>query len=412
MTQDAGDASKDAENTVNETNNILNEITNEPVKVSLSLENIIQEDSVAMNSGVGQLSVTDLEGDAVAISLSDIINYSVDNQGAIRLTETGASLVNSGNELPELTIVVAAVTGDTTATSFIVDFDITFVNDPLLLDITAITTIVEYKVSIGDVMATATASDEDGNEITYSISDTTNYVINSSTGEVTLTQAGVDLVNSGNNLPSFTISATSTSGEISQTASNVVLPETKAFLSDVLTSLPNLDTTDIETTSTYANDYLDFGIWNNPIEGTSGTYIVGEITPSEIVQNLIDLPDASQSYAGEVAAIQTLNGEVSNVTGTVALDVNFATQTINGNMNVNDYWKADIAGTVSKYGFVADSVTGTANAVNEITGNLSGDFYGPAAEAVGGKFDLTDTVTSDTLQGVFGATSDVSSATR
>ena len=61
----------------------------------------------------------------------------------------------------------------------------------------------------GDAVTVATATDPDGDgTFTYSISDTTNYAIDA-TGNVTLTQAGADLVNtnSGADLPAFTVTA-------------------------------------------------------------------------------------------------------------------------------------------------------------------------------------------------------------
>lgn len=48
--------------------------------------------------------------------------------------------------------------------------------------------------------------------IAFSIDDTTNYSIDSDTGEITLTAAGVILVDAGNTLPTYIVTATSDTG--------------------------------------------------------------------------------------------------------------------------------------------------------------------------------------------------------
>ncbi len=68
------------------------------------------------------------------------------------------------------------------------------------IDTVATITPTEDTVAAGDVVGTTTGSDVDGGTITYSIDDTTNYAIDPVTGEVTLTQAGADLVNAGEDL--------------------------------------------------------------------------------------------------------------------------------------------------------------------------------------------------------------------
>ncbi len=86
------------------------------------------------------------------------------------------------------------------------------VDDGLSIDTVATITPTEDTVAAGDVVGTTTGSDVDGGTITYSIDDTTNYAIDPVTGEVTLTQAGADLVNAGEDLPTYTVSGVSTSG--------------------------------------------------------------------------------------------------------------------------------------------------------------------------------------------------------
>ena len=78
----------------------------------------------------------------------------------------------------------------------------TTVNDDIDLNVSVTNTLTEDSVDSTTVIATATASDEDGGDITYSLSDSdaANFIIDSDTGNVTLTDAGVALVNGGGRL--------------------------------------------------------------------------------------------------------------------------------------------------------------------------------------------------------------------
>ncbi|MDD5360210.1 MAG: S8 family serine peptidase, partial [Sulfurovaceae bacterium] len=100
------------------------------------------------------------------------------------------------------------------------------INDPLNLTVTPVTTIIEDSVSEGTVVATSSASDVDGGDIIYSIDDTINYTINTTTGVVTLTLAGAAIVNSGADLPAFNVTAQSTTGLTSSNTVNVIPPVT------------------------------------------------------------------------------------------------------------------------------------------------------------------------------------------
>lgn len=92
----------------------------------------------------------------------------------------------------------------------------TDVNEAISLTVTPIATLTEESVTAGTTVATSVASDEDGGVIVFSISDTTNYVIDSATGEVTLTTQGAAIVNGGADLPNFTVTATSSNSNASQ----------------------------------------------------------------------------------------------------------------------------------------------------------------------------------------------------
>ena len=81
-----------------------------------------------------------------------------------------------------------------------------------MVTVPEIASITEGTATAGQVLTTATATDEDGDNVTFSIkaSDDPNgyYAIDPTTGEVTLTAAGAALVNSGGDLPKLVVTAT------------------------------------------------------------------------------------------------------------------------------------------------------------------------------------------------------------
>ena len=95
----------------------------------------------------------------------------------------------------------------------------TAVNDAPEITITAQNNFTEDSgAAVGDVVATYTTSDEDGDTVSVTLSDTTNYALDGE-GNVTLTQSGLDRVNAGTDLPAFTL--TPNDGTVDGTAATV-----------------------------------------------------------------------------------------------------------------------------------------------------------------------------------------------
>ena len=84
----------------------------------------------------------------------------------------------------------------TTTATFSGNLTSNYEKDPLNLIVTS-TAIVAGSAVAGDVVFTPTATDEDGGVISYSIDNTTHYVVDAATGEVTLTEAGANAANVG-----------------------------------------------------------------------------------------------------------------------------------------------------------------------------------------------------------------------
>ena len=199
----------------------------DPAIITISpLSEEITENNVFAGMVVATIDAYD-EDDDITVSISDTVNYTLveyseqaTQQGKIlraggkrliqvQLTQAGADYVNAGNDLPPFTVSVNGVTSDEFTLPATVE-----VNDPPTIVLTPILTqITQRSATAGTVIATIDAYDEEGDPIVLTLSDTVNYIIVDN--EVQLTQAGADLVNSGADLPNFTVDANGvTSNEI------------------------------------------------------------------------------------------------------------------------------------------------------------------------------------------------------
>ncbi|WP_413691583.1 hypothetical protein [Psychromonas sp. KJ10-2] len=179
------------------TSNDAPEITN------LVINDFVEDNGSAVEGAVvATFETSDEEGDDVTVTLSDTVNYEIVD-GTVVLTEAGAALVNSGQELPAFTLIPSDDSTNGEAVS--VEPSVTTSNDAPEITNLVINDFVEDNGSAveGAVVATFETSDEEGDDVTVTLSDTVNYEIVD--GTVVLTQAGADLVNSGQELPAFTL---------------------------------------------------------------------------------------------------------------------------------------------------------------------------------------------------------------
>ena len=177
-------------------------------------------------------------------------------------------------------------------------------------------------------------------------------------------------------------------------------------LIEEVNNIPNIEDEIEQITNKLMNDssdtYMNFGYTQtieNDILTNTNTYITGDITPSEIIESYISNSN-SANYSGEVSSL--VDGVSSG--GTINLDMNFGTQNVTGDININQgNWQANInSGSLNPYGFNSDDISSGVNSdVQDITGNLDGKFYGPTADSVGGTFNLNSN-TAGSVNGVFG----------
>ena len=184
----------------------------------------VSEDTSATLTASGTLSVIDPDAGesgftaetvngsygSLTIDAAGNWTYSADNsQAAIQSLEDGASATDS--------ITVSSLDG----TTHQVNITINGTNDVPTIDNVTSSTLTEESVSAGDVVANFSATDVDaGNTLTYSLTEGNDdgyFAINSSTGQVTLTQAGVDAINrdTGADINSIVLKAVASDGTAS-----------------------------------------------------------------------------------------------------------------------------------------------------------------------------------------------------
>ena len=181
----------------------------------------LTEGAAAAGTVVATSSASDEDGDTLTYSLSanplddngDPI-YAIDpNTGAVSLTAAGAAIVNAGGDLPAFSVTVSDSKGgsDTEAATPPATTD---VNDAPVLTVTPVASLTEGAAALGTVVANASASDEDGDTLTYSLASNPGgyYAINSATGQVSLTEAGAAIVNAGGDLPAFSVTVSDSKG--------------------------------------------------------------------------------------------------------------------------------------------------------------------------------------------------------
>ncbi|MEG3756249.1 hypothetical protein, partial [Psychromonas arctica] len=170
-------------------------VNDAPSLIITSSTDFTEDDNSAVEGAVvATFDTFDEEGDDVTVTLSDTVNYTLVD-GAVVLTQAGAELVNSGQELPAFTLIPSD--GTTDGETVNVDPSVDIVNDaPEIINLVSNDFTEDDGSAVeGAEVATFDTFDEDGDEVTVTLSDTVNYALVD--GAVVLTQAGAELVNSG-----------------------------------------------------------------------------------------------------------------------------------------------------------------------------------------------------------------------
>jgi hypothetical protein len=166
-------------------------------------------------------------------------------------------------------------------------------------------------------------------------------------------------------------------------------------------------------------NYQTFGWWWSRDDSgaapafATGSFSVGAPTPGSAIPT-----SGSATFNGQLAAELWLRSQglfVDDVSAPMSLSVNFGTRTaafssadwtggaVLGNQPPATYPGSALSGELS-YASGQNALTGTLNSANgQWSGQVTGRFYGPAAQEVGGALVLTHTGTIDRGVGGFGA---------
>jgi|GEM_PF-6937432 len=217
------------------------------------------ETTYAANDLIG--NDTDFDGDTLTITaVGNAVNGTVKLNDDGTVTFTPAPNYN-GNEAKFEYTVSDGNGGSDTGTATV---NVSAVNDRPVITIDSVTTFTEDAESnaVGSTVATFTTSDAEGDAVTVSISnanggDTPYYALGTGDDEgiVVLTQEGVDLINSGEDLPAFIL--TPNDGTANGDAVTVTPPETIDVDDAPIFDNPNDDTDGDGSEDGYAFTYAE-----------------------------------------------------------------------------------------------------------------------------------------------------------
>ncbi|WP_324172532.1 hypothetical protein [Sulfurimonas sp.] len=280
---------------------------NEPIALEMNTPTTFVEDATWAGDTVTTVkTVNDPDGSDYTYTIQDTNGifgifpsgfYTIDaTTGEVTLTTAGAAEVNEGKYLPPFTVTVSSTTGQTSTSTPVS----VVINEPIALEMNTPTKFVEDATYAGDTVTTVkTVNDPDGSDYTYTIQDTNGffglfssgfYVIDATTGEVTLTTAGASEVNEGKDLPPFTVTVSSTSGQTAPSTPVNVDPSI-ILMGDNIKINSDINSTNEDTIFTLEKgDNLDFSDANivsiinvEKIDMTDGTHTISNLSLDDIM---------------------------------------------------------------------------------------------------------------------------------
>ncbi|WP_339669438.1 retention module-containing protein, partial [Dasania marina] len=279
------------------------------------------ENTAVAGDTVATFTASDLDGDAITYSITsgNAAGYFaiLDNTtGVVTLTAIGeAAIENDTLNLGDQIIGVTANDGVNDSAEAQATIEITHVNDNApTIDTSAGSTQVENTAVAGDTVATFTASDLDGDAITYSITsgNTAGYfeILDNTTGVVTLTAIGQTAIeNDTLNLGDQIIGVTANDGVNNSAEASVTIE-----ITHVNDNAPTIDTSAGSTQ-----------VENTAVDGDT----VATFTASELDGDAITYSITSGNTAGYFEILD-------NTTGVVTLTAIGQTAIENDTLNLGD----------------------------------------------------------------------------
>ncbi|STO38858.1 PUA domain [Gallibacterium anatis] len=245
----------------------------------------LTEGQAVEGTKVTNATATDEDGDNVTITLegTDANKYYAFNPqtGDITLTAEGAKQVNEGKPLPEFTVKADDKKGGVD-TEQVAAPTITPVNDAPVLTVEEVATLTEGQAVEGTKVTNATATDEDGDNVTITLEGTDAnkyYAFNPQTGDITLTAEGAKQVNEGKPLPAFTVKADDDNGGV----------DTEQVAAPTITPVNDAPVLTVEEVATLTE--------GQAVEGTKVTNATATDEDGDNVTITLEGTDANKYYA-------------------------------------------------------------------------------------------------------------------
>jgi VCBS repeat-containing protein len=231
---------------------IVKQSTNTDPTINQTTSNNFTEDSTSADAIVGVFDVDDTETAdgslSVAITSGNdngyyAISYNSAGTATVTLTTAGANYVNAGNDLPSYTVTVTDGNSATATASH--NPSVTTVNDAPTINQTTSNNFTEDSTSAGATVGVFDVDDEETADGSLSVAITSGndngyYAISynsAGTATVTLTTAGANYVNAGNDLPSYTVTVTDGNSATATASHNPSV----TTVNDAPTTVPDTD---------------------------------------------------------------------------------------------------------------------------------------------------------------------------
>ncbi|NHO66351.1 cadherin-like domain-containing protein, partial [Aestuariicella hydrocarbonica] len=384
-------ATDDGEGTLTDTQNIQvgvnNVIENTAPVLGADVVTAIDENTTV----VGTYAATDVDGDNISYSLSgaDAALFNISATGELSFKVAPDYETDAG---PFNVTITATDDGEGTLTdtqNIQVGVNNVIENTAPALTITLINNFIEDSgAAVGDVVASYTTSDEDGDTVTVNLSDTIHYALDGA-GNVTLTVAGLALVNSGADLPAFTLTPNDgtvdgapATADPSVTAVNdapvntvpgsqTVTEATQLFITGLSTSDVDAGSKDIQYTLSVGDGTLTVGAVGAATVVGSGTgTVVIAGTVSEINAVLSATDNVSYTSNDDFVGDETLTVTTSDLgntgSGGTKTDVDTVTITVEEDVPIanDDRHGDDLNTNVATSGNVIDGTAGGSDAAD------------------------------------------------
>src|SRR5690554_3318631 len=248
---------------------VVTPVNDAPVAMNDAIS--IVEDTIFTSTVSLLANDSDVDSSFTAVSGT----YTTAQGGTISIATDGSYVYTPAANFTGIDTVDYTITDGSLTDTATLTITVSSVNDAPVLSFTnTLTNIAENSAMAGMVVTDANATDAEGEMLTYSLNNIDGYYsIDPATGIVTLTQAGADWVNAGNNLPAVSVTVTDGTTPVTGTAAmplTSLVNDAPVAMNDAISIVE--DTIFTSTVSLLANDSDE----ESAITVIAGTYMTAQ----------------------------------------------------------------------------------------------------------------------------------------